>query len=152
MAVSRRALIAALVATATLSLAPPAGAAESASAARAAVTDIREVINLLPYQVQFFKREDQSTFTVMANSRWTGSMWIPWAASETEMEDKHIIIYWSNGRLRLFQDYRDPSDQVKYSQMIVYHAAIPVPGASTGGGRKRVTVNPDGSLSMENIG
>jgi hypothetical protein len=119
---------------------------------RAGVTDIREILNQRPEQVQFYKGEDRVQFAVAPNSRWAGSMWVPWVGNGTEMS-KSITISWG-GRIRywVFQDYWNTTDLVRYSTVNSYQNSLPVPGASTGAGRKRLTVRADGSLFMETSG
>jgi hypothetical protein len=119
---------------------------------RAGVTDLREVLNQMPVQVQFLKGEDHSTFNVASNGRWTGSMWVPWVGNNGEM-GKSITISWG-GRIRywVFQDYWNTTDQVRYSTANSYQNSLPVPGTSTGAGRKRLVLQSNGTLSMQNSG
>jgi hypothetical protein len=119
---------------------------------RASVTDIREVLNRRSQQVQFYKGEDKAMFTVPANGRWAGSMWIPWVGNNGEMW-KSITISWGGVvRYRVFQDYWNTMDQVRFSTTNSYQNSSVVPGNSTGGGRKTLIVQSDGSLSMQNSG
>jgi hypothetical protein len=46
-------------------------------------------------------------------------------------------LYW------IFQDYWDPSDQIRFSKSNSYAASSVVPGG-TGGGRKRLIINGNG--------
>jgi hypothetical protein len=119
---------------------------------RAGVTDIREVLNQRSEQVQFYKGEDRAAFTVAPKGRWAGSMWVPWVGNNGEM-GKSITISWG-GRTRywVFQDYWNNTDLVRYSTANSYQNSLPVPGSSTGAGRKRLILRSDGSLSMETSG
>ncbi|MEU6413052.1 hypothetical protein [Microbispora sp. NPDC046933] len=126
--------------------------AESAGAraAMAAVTDIREVVNQLPEEVWLSKGEDQSVIWVEPSSRATDSMWIPWVGNEGEMGKSiavhrhYRVLYW------IFQDYWSTTNQVRYSTTNSYRTSAPVPGNSTGGGRKRLSIRSDGTPFMEN--
>ncbi|MEV7009266.1 hypothetical protein [Streptosporangium sp. NPDC051022] len=158
MKVSRRVLAActmALITGGALIASPSASAAPrrdtvSAHTARAAVTDLREVVNQLPDQVDFLKQEDGSGLRVPPNGQWVNSIWIPWVGGDNEM-GKSIIVYRNlRARYWIFQDYWNPTDLIRYSTTNSYHQSLPVPGSSTGGGRKRLTIRPDGSLFMEN--
>ncbi len=162
MKVSRRVLATctmALITGGALTVSPTASAtsgrprhdAVSAHTARAAVTDLREVVNQLPDRVDFLKQEDGSGFKVPPNGQWVRSIWIPWVGGDNEM-GKSIIVYRNlHARYWIFQDYQDPTDLIRYSTTNSYHQSLPVPGSSTGGGRKRLTLRSDGSLYMENI-
>lgn len=160
MKVSRRVLTvctATLVTGGALTVSPAASAVPvprhhtpSAHTARAAVTDLREVVNQLPDQIDFLKQEDGTGFRIPPDGRWVRSIWIPWVGGATEM-GKSIIVYRNlRARYWLFQDYRNPTDLIRYSTTNSYHQSPPVPGSSTGGGRKRLTIRSDGSLFMEN--
>jgi hypothetical protein len=168
MGVSRRILalsVAVLSAGAAFTAASPADAATSRAPRSAGstgpfpppppphyVTDIREVVNQRAQEVQFYKGEDRAAFPVPAKGRWIGSMWIPWVGNESEM-GKSITISWG-GRVRywVFQDYASPNNQIRYSTANGYVNSVPATGSGTGGGRKRLIVNSDGSLSMESSG
>jgi hypothetical protein len=77
-------------------------------------------------------------------------MWVPWVGNAGEM-GKSITISWSaRTHFWVFQDYWNTTNQVRYSTTNGYVNSLPVPGSSTGGGRKRLTVHSDGSLTMEN--
>src|SRR4051812_45241419 len=88
----------ALIAAGTLSTASLAGATaagsrhdvDSTGAVRATVTDIREILNQRSDQVDIFNRENSASFTIQANSRWAGSLWVPWAGNTTEAKAKCI--------------------------------------------------------------
>ncbi|MEZ0070816.1 hypothetical protein [Planotetraspora sp. GP83] len=148
-----------LAACLTAPLAPAAAAPASphghpARAAKAAVTDIREVVNQTSQYLTVHKGEGSQVFaqkTLDPNSRTTDSMWIPWVGNENEM-DKSIDVnlgltvpYW------IFQDYWNGSNQIKFSKNHSYRDSVPVPGSNTGGGRKRLTIRPDGSPYLESI-
>jgi hypothetical protein len=125
------------------------GPAVQRVAQRAEVTDIREILNHLPKQVQFYKGEDRVAVTIPAGGRWAGSMWIPWVGSGAEMW-KSITISWGGAvRYQVFQDYWNTSDQVRYSKTNSYQNSFIVPGDSTGGGRKTIIVQSDGTLYMQ---
>ncbi|GHE38294.1 hypothetical protein GCM10017673_45810 [Streptosporangium violaceochromogenes] len=64
-------------------------------------------------------------------------------------DGKSLVVH-SDRLYRVFQDYWDPSDAVEYVVEGNYKDGRPVPGSNTGGGRKRLTVRPDDSLSLEN--
>jgi hypothetical protein len=77
-------------------------------------------------------------------------MWIPWVGGGGEMW-KSIAISWGGAvRYQVFQDYASTSDQIRYSKTNSYQNSFVVPGASTGGGRKTLIVQSDGTLSMQN--
>lgn len=159
MKVSRRVLVTctmALITGGALTVSPAASAAPglqhdaaSVHTARAAVTDLREVVNQLPDQVDFLKQEDGSGFRIPPNGQWVRSIWIPWVGGDNEM-GKSIVVYRNlRARYWIFQDYWNPTDLIRYSTTNSYHQSLPVPGSSTGGGRKRLTIRSDGSLFME---
>ncbi len=147
------------VAALALSATPaaPAAADRSASsgpavervAQRAQVTDIREILNRRTQQVRIYKGEDRVTFTVPAGGRWVGSMWIPWVGNNGEM-GKSITISWGGvEHYQVFQDYWNTADQVRFSKTNSYQNSFVVPGDSTGGGRKTLIVQSDGTLYMQ---
>ncbi|MGK5550861.1 hypothetical protein ACSNOI_04540 [Actinomadura kijaniata] len=142
------ALTAAVVAapTAVAATAPTGDAARR----RAAVTDVREVLNRRSTQVQLYKGEDRVSVTVPANGRWAGSMWIPWVGDNAEMTKSITVSWGGTTRYWVFQDYWNSQDQVRYSTANSYQNSFPVPGSSTGGGRKSLIVQSDGSLYLQN--
>jgi hypothetical protein len=126
------------------------GPAVQSVAQRAEVTDIREILNQRTQQVRFYKGEDKVTITVPAGGRWAGSMWVPWVGNGAEMW-KSITISWGGEvRYQVFQDYWNTANQVRYSKTNSYQNSFVVPGDSTGGGRKTLIVQSDGTLSMQN--
>ncbi|WP_370017440.1 hypothetical protein [Planotetraspora sp. GP83] len=152
-----------LLTAAALSTAPPAAATSHSphnldnvqvKAARAAVTDIREIVNTLQVQVQIANNESGQWFTIQPNSRWTGSMWVPWVGNQDELKSKSItVLYTDTGSdygYYLFQDYWDPGDKVKFTSVVrpSYKGSYFVGGDSTGGGRKRLIIGK-GSFTME---
>ncbi|GHE37049.1 hypothetical protein GCM10017673_44510 [Streptosporangium violaceochromogenes] len=164
MGVSQRVLaaaVAAVVAGGALTAASPAGAttprsphgAESAGTTRAVVTDIGEVVNQLSGEYTGLGKGETGSegFDVAPNGRWTGSMWVPWVGNDGEI-GKSIVVYRGiRAQYWLFQDYWDTADQIRYSTTKSYQQSVPVPGSSTGGGRKRLIVRGDGSLFLEKI-
>ncbi|WP_067824958.1 hypothetical protein [Actinomadura kijaniata] len=137
--------------TAAVVAAPTAVAATTGDTAhrKAEVTDVREVLNRRSTQVQLYKGEDQVSVTVPANGRWAGSMWIPWVGNNAEM-GKSITVSWGGTtRYWVFQDYWNTQNQVRYSTTNSYQSSLPVPGSSTGGGRKSLIVQSDGSLYLQ---
>ncbi|GII96165.1 hypothetical protein [Sinosporangium siamense] len=161
MAVVRRILaaVAALAACGTLTTTAPAEAAgpgsapgaHSGRAARAEITDIREIINQRTSEVGVYNGENRNTFAIAANNRWTGSLWIPWVGNQEEMT-KSVALAWDGAVFRywIFQDYWNTANQVRYSTTNSYAQSSPVPGSSTGAGRKRLIVRGDGTLFLEN--
>ncbi|GHE37042.1 hypothetical protein GCM10017673_44500 [Streptosporangium violaceochromogenes] len=148
----------ALIASGVLTAASPAGAAApgpqhgagSAAVTRAVVTDIREILNQRSEQVDIFNREGRTSFAVLPNSRWAGSMWVPWATGRVEAKEKCIVVYDGTHLLWVYQDHSDTNNTVKYHVDGTYWSPVAVPGSSTGGGRKRLIIRSDGSLLMEN--
>lgn len=128
----------------------PQHGAGSAAVTRAVVTDIREILNQRSEQVDIFNRESRTSFAIPPNSRWAGSMWVPWATGKVEAKEKCIVIYDGTRLLWVYQDYSDPNNTVKYHVDGTYWSPVAVPGGSTGGGRKRLIIRGDGSLLMEN--
>ncbi|MCO5969020.1 hypothetical protein [Actinoallomurus soli] len=137
--------------------------AESGPKVRANVTDIRQVVNTLPVQVQLSNFESGARVTVQPNSTWNGSLWIPWASNDSEVNNKAIRVFWTSNQqdhlYYLYQDYLHPRDEIRwgfnptYSHLSGYLA---VGGSSTGGGRKSLIVQ-DASHGgrpfwMENVG
>lgn len=123
--------------------------AEAAGTARARVTDIREILNQTGNNVTIYKGEDGTRISIGPNSRWAGSMWVSWVGNQGEI-GKSIVISWGGSdHYRVFQDYWNSADQVRYSTYNSYQQSNPVAGDSTGGGRKRLTIRGDGSLFME---
>ncbi len=158
MEISRRILaawVAALVTGSVLTAISPADAtvsgsrhgAESTGTIRAAVTDIREILNQRSEQVDIFIRERHAAITIQPNGRWAGSMWVPWVGNDNEMS-KSLIVH-SDRPYQVFQDYWDPSNAVEYILEGNYKDGQSVPGSSTGGGRKRLIIRSDGSLFLE---
>lgn len=163
MGVARRVLAAAVatVVGGVLTAASPADAttprsqhgAGSTGTTRAAVTDIREVVNQLSGDYTGIQKGESGTegFDVAPNGRWAGSIWVPWVGNDGEM-GKSIVVYRGiRARYWLFQDYWNTADQVRYSTTKSYQQSLPVPGSSTGGGGKRLIVREDGSLFLEKI-
>ncbi|MEU6413053.1 hypothetical protein [Microbispora sp. NPDC046933] len=155
----------ALVAGAALTIAPPAGTATGSAhrtelagtsrEARAAVTDIREIVNTLAVQVQVYNAENGNRVTLQPKGSWIGSMWVPWAGNDSEVQNKSIRIFYTDNADRLFylfQDYWAPNDQVRFFWSPKYYEHAPrVEGAGTGGGRKRLIIYPS-NFAMENVG
>ncbi|MEV0231680.1 hypothetical protein [Nonomuraea sp. NPDC050786] len=130
-------------------LSPALGALDHRAAE---VTDIREILNKRSTQVSIYKGEDKTSIAVAANGRWAGSMWVPWVGNDGEM-GKSIRISWGGtARYWVFQDYWNTSDLVRYSTTNSYQNSVPVPGSNTGGGRKSLTVQSDGTLALTNTG
>ncbi|MFI6519856.1 hypothetical protein ACIBF1_30150 [Spirillospora sp. NPDC050679] len=86
-----------------------------------------------------------------------GSGWdfsVPWVGNNGEMK-KSIRVEPNNQgdvsyRYWIFQDYWQSNDQVKYSTTNSYTDSKPVPGSSTGAGRKRLILGV--TPSMESVG
>lgn len=129
---------------------------KSATKAMASVTVIAEVKNVMDYPVSVYSGEGNAWFSttpIAPHSTETGSMRVPWVGNQDEM-NKDIQVY-KNGRDQygerqfflydIFQDYWEPSDQVKYGFYNSYDMPrpLPVPGDSTGGGKKRLIIAPD---------
>lgn len=128
--------------------------AESASAVtrRAEVTDVREVLNRRSAQVNFRKGEDGVAFSVAPNARWAGSIWIPWVGNEGEMWKSIVISWGGTNRYWVFQDYWNSTNLVRYSRTNSYQNSVPIPGSNTGGGRRTLVVQSDGSLYLQHSG
>ncbi len=157
------AAVAGALAVGAFTACPSAGAAapespngtKSATMARAFVTVITEVKNATDYQVSLYSGEDNSWFStspIDAHSTKTGTMRVPWVGNPSET-NKNIQVYkvynWNGEHsvflYDIFQDYWEPNNQVKYGFYNSYDLPrpLPVPGDSTGGGKKRLIIASD---------
>ena len=127
-----------------------AGMLVSAVPARAGapVTDIREIDNNTSSTVEVYYRQDQLDFKIAPGRQWPGTIWVPQVSNDSEAFNQVIIIIVPDRYdYYVFQDYTDPSQTIKYSLTRRYTGAVAVSGG-TGAGRKILTINSDGTLSM----
>jgi hypothetical protein len=129
---------------------------KSATAARANVTVITEVQNVMDYPAWLYVGETNSWFgPIDAHSTKASDIRVPWVGPDEI--GKSIRVY-KDGitcppgepcrphkfhLYYIFQDYWQPNDQVKWTPIGVYDTAPPVPGPSTGGGNKRLIIAAD---------
>jgi hypothetical protein len=141
------------VAAVALSLTPIAAHATAqpgASARRAQVTDIREIQNNRTVQLEISEGDNGTVFTIPANRRWNGTIWVPWVGRDGEMS-KSIHIVGGNTECWVFQDYWNTHDLVRYSRTKSYTYSAPVLGANTGAGRKVLLVGDNCALTLEPV-
>jgi hypothetical protein len=144
-----------------LSLSPVVGHASDQSAGaeslstvarRAGVTDIREIVNQTQYKL--WVRDTNGLYWIAPYRTLAGvSIWVPWVGNQGEFSKATFSIFWSDEfgqehEYKILQDYQNPADQVMYTTNV--YPGSPVPGSSTGAGRKRLIVRSDGSFFMEN--
>lgn len=134
--------------------APESPHGTSVTMARANTTVVTEVQNAMDYPAWLHIGENDTWFgPVDAHSTKTGAITIPWVGNSGEM-GKSIQVYKEGTTCspcrpykfllyQIFQDYWQPSDQIKYTKTGIYDYAVPVSGSSTGGGNKRLIIAPD---------
>ncbi|WP_082712068.1 MULTISPECIES: hypothetical protein [Burkholderia] len=112
------------------------------------VTNIKMIINNT-FNLIAIKNGDSASqlFSVPASGAWTGDIWVPWIAGQSEGNKAINIIDGAPSQILifLFQDYWNPpgKDAIKYCNApFSYNDATEVPGNNQGGGNKILILNP----------
>jgi len=117
----------------------------------ATVTKIRVITNNSLYAIQIINGENSNeTFSIDAGAGWTGEIWIPWVASQDEMNKAIEIVSDGETLFFVFQDYNDSTDQIKYYSTRSY-PGISMEGASMRGGKKTLSITSTNKLKMHKV-